>query len=766
LTNLADFTENDNQYLLEDGVWYAITSVTGAITNVQSQRQGFSYLQLMATVSRAEHDERLAEVTGPTIRPGRPLLMPLNYENHFVLLNIQPDTEGVTTISILDSLRYHSTPARRAQMYEAALRLIRATNWAKGATTENAPQFPSHATYIRCAQQPKLWECGYYTIFNAWALALGLELDEGFMPREDFFRTGRDMIRYARGGLLDWRAIYAFLRCQGMVTDARQVPLVRRFSQTQSVLGPADLREYLEDLQFRDMMYWSNPGQYDLFEIGQLSRVPLPPQGVPHTTLFPSDGWSDHSRIGRLGDLIDNGLLDLEFSEQALIEAYEQWRESVRPEESPQEMLQDLEQDIEDAQLARATAGQDPNWPDDVATFQQFLDGPERYLNTDQIEPDPCAYYRRRSRWLREFYRINGPTLQHAAVPTRGQELDGDQITFALEAVLGAIDRRQTPTSGNQYNGGFSLAPYIAITTAALTVNPDDLTADGYRVSRPRRCWLMPLALEGDLLEQMFDHQEKLLADVQEDRDAGHGHAILVILQEEEMENGGGTEFVFSFMNSSPDQFQNELPRDFLRPLVERAANRLGWSTHRNAQDPQVGFRDSQRDVLVANQSEHWPSGLHVVLNAWILAMGLTPAVLEANRDLGPVYTELLELIQWAYAGILDWKTLVSWLLCKRLVRGSLVDVPDNRRFESTVGQFDEEQLRMTVERLAQGEDARLASVPIATVGYDRSYNVNTAWLAAVARAPDALQRSYKDQMMVEFEHEGDGLEFLDEYEG
>lgn len=141
---------------------------------------------------------------------------------------------------------------------------------------------------------------------------------------------------------------------------------------------------------------------------------------------------------------------------------------------------------------------------------------------------------------------------------------------------------------------------------------------------------------------------------------------------------------------------------------------------------PLASFTSSE-DIDVPQQAAGggWRCGLHVIINASILAMGLAPNHKASYSD--DVYAELRTLAKAAVAGLLDWQTLVAWFFCHQLtVERSLDFVLLNRRFTTT--HFWENETRL-FERILeiQEEDQLLASATVEEALYDHGNNVLVA---------------------------------------
>lgn len=166
-------------WLDDTEVSLAIAAVTLAITRHEEvPGQGFGY------ITQASVQSREPPISSPspmlrTIRPGRPMLLPIVVEQHTILLIIRLNERGEPEFSVMDSKAYHLGPAHRQAVHAWATKLAQHSQWWEHVFDRGtyARLRPTHMAWLPCAQQPSHNECGYYTILNAWALALGLEPD-------------------------------------------------------------------------------------------------------------------------------------------------------------------------------------------------------------------------------------------------------------------------------------------------------------------------------------------------------------------------------------------------------------------------------------------------------------------------------------------------------------------------------------------------------------------------------------------------------------
>ncbi|EKG13414.1 hypothetical protein MPH_09440 [Macrophomina phaseolina MS6] len=83
-------------------------------------------------------------------------------------------------------------------------------------------------------------------------------------------------------------------------------------------------------------------------------------------------------------------------------------------------------------------------------------------------------------------------------------------------------------------------------------------------------------------------------------------------------------------------------------------------------------------------------AGLHLVLNAWVIAFGFRPPTTGLRFT---DYADLWELVLLACQGIIDSATIVGLLRCVGWIQGEGVEVPESRRFNETARFVDNEHM-------------------------------------------------------------------------
>lgn len=235
------------------------------------------------------------------------------------------------------------------------------------------------------------------------------------------------------------------------------------------------------------------------------------------------------------------------------------------------------------------------------------------------------------------------------------------QQIASVAAVIQAIDAiQESMNSPNKapFAGGFALATWSEID---FDRKPP--------ASRQRRCFIMPYQFSGPGKHGRFV-----------------AHDILLVIQEEKAKSGAADSFHVYILDSQPSHLKARL--NGIYADIQYLVRTLQWPEHRN-EDGHVDFDKEPTIVKVTPQSSSTTCGYHTILNAWILALGLTPKV----RSNFPVrlYDELRDRCNIALIGDLTWQDLANWLIESGLViQGNLEDVPESRRFGTTAAQKED----------------------------------------------------------------------------
>lgn len=674
----------DEESLNDREVALSIASITLAITKHQPREDGLSII-LDSDIQRYLQGNS-QDAAMFAVRPCRPLLVPIRYKDHIVLVLIQLQLDGAITFSLANSRSWLYTHTERETLHRMILNLVQGSKWARLIFSE--PEFPDSTMVLNVAQQGGDWQCGYYTIFNAWALAMGLDLNPGFVWSDAFFEQGRDVILLAREGYADWRLVYAFLYCSNFVQDKGR-PLLRMAKFFRS----AALRD--ANVQVHELMILAAiDSEYkEIFRRGleHRGRLPFyyietPPGGQRHQEKMPSDQWNeDEGHLSIALQLERLGKLDLKADSEKL------FMDFLRAQHDG------LDRFIKQHSHKVGTLQE---W---AASFEEAAIKPQP---DSRLETDPCGLWKERNAFLspfEAFFSINpNQTDKPHKLEPYGEWCNDDSAVMAIAAVVEGIERLQQEmySHDGEFSAGFSMA-----SSSLIQMGRSGVSIGIQSVSRKRRCWLLPWTVDElyhlsaqaraarvtvEVLRTVFKYSATPLQ--------GANHIFLVAVQETQ---GGKVEVWY--LDSADHIFKKPEKGIFYRDIQEMVRN-LQW--HDNG----LVFKHNHREARVSQQKGGWECGYHTILNAWILAMGLKP---NPKSELDEKILEELhgELIPQALCGILDWLTLVAWLFCHKLVRETtLDDVLMDRRFERTRSQTDESKLAARISDMAIADQQALTS--------------------------------------------------------
>ncbi|KAH4015563.1 hypothetical protein HBI95_163550 [Parastagonospora nodorum] len=699
----------------------AIAAVTMRLTRSQGATQGFSYASAHEVASCFEGEAELIA----TFRPGCPMILPLHIERHFVLLIIRLDAQGRPEFSVMDSKPYYLGRKNRANIHDMMFRLIRDTKWWNlwSKFEDLGSNRPQHTSWLPSATQPSDNECGYYVILNAWSIALGLETNPDVCLdwSDTFFRDLQDVIHLARIGRASSKFIYAFLRCYGYVKEGK-VSSDRQFDSTLELRNEIDMSTFADDFHMDDAIQFSITSELLWQDLGTKSVLHLPGGARRHNdaAAFPSDRWDENTRHLAV-ELGRRGKLNLDHTAREVGAAIQEGRK-----ERGRHFMEQLKTSGIDCSTG--------NRSQILQACRDHLDG-WHSQHTNILRADPCeisidtiAFYKHifKKDTLGDVFQ--GDAFQvwpddHSA--TMKEEvvspMDEIQVNLPISAVVEAIDRlqeRHRTNTGGVFAGGFSLS--VSYNNGAALHDPPTWPVTA--VSRPRRCFLMPLYI-GDALAPALREWQRQNKVKQSPKRPGAGHHLLAVVQEEEETDTNDAHFDICLYDSSRHVFANS--EVFLIETITGAIRQLEWSTHRNGSDGIPILYTPSETIPVPQQAAGggWRCGPHTITNAWILAMGLTPNPEADYSD--AVYGELRVLARAAVAGLLDWQALVAWFFCRRLTLERSLDyiLPD-RRFTTTHFWESEAKLSERINNILDGDDEILSAFPIDEFVYDHGNNV------------------------------------------
>jgi hypothetical protein len=317
----------------------------------------------------------------------------------------------------------------------------------------------------------------------------------------------------------------------------------------------------------------------------RVNRAPIP-QGRRHTTPIPSDRWRAETREQFVPVLERSGFLPLQGTDRDVRDAWQKnWRRHGVT------LRQRLEGQY--GRLGRANLT-----PDQIlAEYRRLvleLCPRERLINMDvhprQWHDDLENLYDCCLNEIPHLQQVLNREIRDAPI----RDCNDWEATLGIAAVAEAINSHQrhrfiTQRGDDQpFAGGFTLAAADDLSAAFLT-SENPLNPDRQIVSRPRRCWMMPLAVGGNLLQAKNAHRARHGIEYQRPVTPGQGHTILAVVKEERITSKPEeTQFVTYFVGSDPRWLESAFT--FLQRCVKVAARRLERSPHRSA-DTRVRFK-------------------------------------------------------------------------------------------------------------------------------------------------------------------------------
>ncbi|PSN62308.1 hypothetical protein BS50DRAFT_650848 [Corynespora cassiicola Philippines] len=676
------------KWLAEEDLIYTIGSVTMAITAMQEDSQGFSILHPI--LSKVEGCSR-------AIRPGRPLIAAVTHANHSTLFVVQYDEDSDITLYNLDSKRGVYLPEERSALYNLIWHFVTINHWYEHSNDENV-EVPHKFRSVQCVQQTDDWGCGYYTILNGWALAMGLELNTNFQAAKlkEIHPQLRRIILSARAGFADWKLIYAFLRCHDYVMPGSTVPPSRRFQKTQ---------ESLDNMSFSAFF----------------DRICAEEQGKGEKTVLDVSAnrtFFSYQVIHNLSSHPHRWELQTESTQVLKLKPFPDFQ---------------------------STNG---NWKAKMQA-KRFQEKSKAYLYFEKVKV-------RLEKKLWESER-NRPRRGSLEQPTTAEKwnagmLSHHQIMLAIAAVLKPLDALQNKNK-NGPTRGFALARDVDLTAARhkdFGSGGPHTVLDTIRVVRPRRCWFIPLAMTGDFNKEVAEIRARRHGDrYMSPRD----HHLLALVQEEQPspdQGETGPQVSIYFLDNMPEYFEDV--RSYTYATIERIVTGLSWLGS-GSPDQKPKFDGKFRHVKVAEQALGSDSsttcGWHVIANAWILAMGLSPNVQDFGFDTD-VYEGIHFLVTCALEGILGWKAVAAYFISRRLVLEETSEkVPLDRRFEPTGIRMDKDELQRTVQTMIEQDEKLGFAVPS-----NRDSNVKLSQIKSIAiniPSSSELRRAIESDSALDF---------------
>ncbi|KAF2838758.1 hypothetical protein M501DRAFT_1058019 [Patellaria atrata CBS 101060] len=272
--------------LLDDQqVALAVTSVTEAITvigNHQFSAIGPNALQFC-------RENIIQTRSTPAIRPGSTLILPWVWntvpdfgklknleggQNAVAAALKEDDAKGHIVLLVIDSPGDEDTHPRpiRARIADTMPRYLQEFQLESGPHKGKLPIYQvvneTHNALhkskwiegrtiivpekLKCARQRFHWDCGWMTIANAWAIALGLTPNEDFNPTMMFYTRLAMLINLAVSGGLDFLLLYRFFKCSEFTLDEYLPSAGVHFPATFKFENVPALEVYLEKISERE----------------------------------------------------------------------------------------------------------------------------------------------------------------------------------------------------------------------------------------------------------------------------------------------------------------------------------------------------------------------------------------------------------------------------------------------------------------------------------------------------------------------------------
>jgi hypothetical protein len=186
-----------------------IPRVIASINDRQPEGAGFSF----------RHKDHI-------YRPGRTFIDSIYHNERHVLFVVQQIPGGGLSLRVLDPMHWHSTLEDRNAIFTQARDLLLSSNWWQNiysSASEMKKASPTSAEWVPCAQDNLPGTTYFYTILNAWALAMGLELNPDFPHSGDadltFFTQAQRLFDLALQDALGWKLLLNYFKSNKFAKD-------------------------------------------------------------------------------------------------------------------------------------------------------------------------------------------------------------------------------------------------------------------------------------------------------------------------------------------------------------------------------------------------------------------------------------------------------------------------------------------------------------------------------------------------------------------
>jgi hypothetical protein len=653
---------NDQDYL--QNILYApfrehyrdiFSSVLLSINDRQASKAGFS-----------------VDTGADMLRPGRTLLAPLLHprERHHVLLVFRLDLQRRITLHVLDPMAWRATAKDRQDIHENARKLLTSSDWWRTSFTTAQfmlQNFPTTSQWIDCAQGLDRYELDMFTILNAWALALGLELLPAFNIEAysiTFSNQAQIIFELARENQLDWRILHAFLFSQNYATrpssedeipddpvDENLLPLRnRRFDLRERSTEQLATRQRAEDEA-------DSAGRKAIdIEYATQETALILGTGTAHTGKFPLDGIGTDLREESASLYVVAGKWRLTSTEEEIRRYVELNKSKVGEPKSARTnptKNRGLGGVVDDDETESAISHVQPEIDhnaDNQDTSPKTKPSPKGQKSDTRAKPaDPPSSLQGTSKT---------PKLDQEEIPK-----DFDPCDYFRKAIdaLSSNESSSLKTTDGAVIGVLEFASiFEGIASVVRALNELHTTGHGFTVttSNSRKA--------SSILERGLSAHDQIVLHLQ----PFNPHIMLLLIGFKT--NKSGKNATVYVVDSAPgtrnlhqrQQFYITLQREWQMIFDAPIPTTLNWTY-----GPQ--------------QPELFHSGYFAVLNAWSILLDLQPN----TTDFVPsesFFVDFMQLLDAVRRGNADWKLIWAFLRYKKYVLEQSPPAP-NRRFTKTV---------------------------------------------------------------------------------
>lgn len=637
-------------------------------------------LLAISALNQDKHMGFCTEVEDTLIRPGQPWLLPVDFSHGTVLVVLQTleTEEGVRIcIHVLDPLEWRKDKKTRQDIWDTVSGWDILQRWMAGigfAVNEVHQAIPSHAGWTPSAIALDETEAFMITILNAWALAMGYELNSAWSPthngtsssrgpgadaREDFFDEAKKLVQLASlDSALHWNNVHEFLTRHHFVKGEHLPPGNRRFNlkatpaETLKKNQIGTQKEY--DRRIRTLRTDRDRGDLSRTEReksmtrARLLSVKLSETYRYQDSRFPSDEQSEVFKARVMKDLIRRGLWDRDASSPRL-EALTLKRPSL-PESSETQNDRHRKRIRLDPSSPRIAITQD------VSNFQDSR--------------NPCRYFEKAFSQNIERYKLKADT--------EPQDFDKASLNRSIASVVQAIAHAEAPNRSLECIDYDRLDPH-----APQAINSEDSQAN--TKFYVRRLLIIPWTAE--------NRSDGTFKGTVSERN------VLVVVRPEEGSSQSG-DFRINFLDFSPWLSTLETRNSTVDKVVKMLRNMV-----RISKSNVKSIHWSCGPPL--EQNSYWHSACYTILSAWAEAFGL-----QLNYDFRErtgFFSQAGVLITLVLNGLADWKLLYSFLRCHEFVKDH--NIQDTLKFSRTVAEDGLKQSHAELLEKDTGEQPRTKSV-------------------------------------------------------